>query len=153
MRLNFRVAALLAVGAAMILYGRMLERGNAEPQRASSQDQSAQAPAAAGRGTTAADFPRGVEQIYMIKCWMCHNEYAKTGPSLKDLAKRPKLISGPPVNEQTVSEVIRSGSQRMPSYRHTMSDQQLADLVSYLLGGKCCPDPDSPPANPQYRRP
>ena len=33
------------------------------------------------------------ENIYFYKCWMCHNQYAKTGPYLKELFKhesRPK---------------------------------------------------------------
>ena len=142
---NRKGAVILAVSAATILFAAFAMRSFAASQQVSKPS------GPVGRGNAAADFPRGAEQIYMIKCWMCHNEYAKTGPPLKDLAKRAKLISGPAVNEQTVYEVIRSGSQRMPSYRYTLSDQQISDLVSYLLGGKCCPDPNNPPANPQYR--
>ena len=110
MHVNIRIAALIAVSAAVILSGRMVVCGSAEPQRASSQAQGV-----AGTGSATADFPRGAEQIYMIKCWMRHNELAKTGPPLKDISKRPKLLSGPPVNDKTVSEVIRTGSPRMPS--------------------------------------
>ena len=141
---NFRSTFLCAV---VLLWGAALGRNFAAPQQASTQT----APAAAGKGTVPADFPRGIEQMYMIKCWMCHNEYAKAGPPLKDLAKRPKLISGEPVNSQTVAEKIRAGSQRMPSYRYTLSDEQVNELSSFLLSGKCCPDPNNPAPNPQYR--
>ena len=34
------------------------------------------------------------ENIYFYKCWMCHNQYAKTGPLLKDLFQRDTLSSG-----------------------------------------------------------
>jgi mono/diheme cytochrome c family protein len=147
MRANTKVTIFLAVSAAMILSAGIALRSFAAPQQASKPSEPI------GAGTATADFPRGAEQIYMIKCWMCHNELAKTGPPLKDISKRPKLISGPPVNDKSVSEVIRNGSQRMPSYRYSLSEQQLADLVSYLLNGKCCPDPENPPVNPQYRKP
>ncbi len=148
MHRKIEIAFRFAAAAALISCGAFLANGFAQSSRSASE-----AGGSAGTLTTSADFPRGAEQIYMIKCWMCHNEFAKTGPPLKDLAKRPKLISGEPVNEKTVSEKIKAGSQRMPSYRYSLSDQQLAELVSYLLGGKCCPNPDNPPPNPQYRKP
>ncbi len=92
------------------------------------------------------------EEIYYIKCWMCHNKYAKAGgPPLAGLYKRPKLLSGPPVNDQTVAEKIRQGGPAMPSYRHALTDKDMADLLSYLRGGKCCFEGDEPPRNPRYR--
>ena len=31
------------------------------------------------------------ENIYFYKCWMCHNQYAKTGPYLKELFKHSTI--------------------------------------------------------------
>ena len=41
------------------------------------------APSGAGRG----------ENIYFYKCWMCHNKYTRSAPSLKGLFDRPSLVS------------------------------------------------------------
>ena len=105
--------------------------------------------------TTAESGWRRGEEIYYIKCWMCHNEYtvkAKTGAMhLKDLYKRPRLTSGQPVNDQTVAEKIRNGSPAMPAYRHVLSNAEMADLLSYLREGHCCFEGSEPPRNPAYR--
>ena len=37
------------------------------------------------------------EVIYYFKCWMCHNQYTKSAPYLKDLYKHATLESGQPV--------------------------------------------------------
>ena len=46
------------------------------------------------------------EVIYYYKCWFCHNDYTRTAgataPTLKDIFKRPRLLSGQAVNEETV---------------------------------------------------
>jgi virginiamycin B lyase len=91
------------------------------------------------------------ETIYRYKCWVCHNQYQKSAPQLTDLYKRPNLLSDEPVNDQTVSAQIKNGNPGMPSFRTTLSDSDIADLVSYLRGGKCCREEQNPQANPWYR--
>jgi len=101
--------------------------------------------------TTAKSGPRRGEELYFIKCWFCHNQFAKTGPQLKDLFKRPTLaLSGEPVNDQTVAEKIRKGGPIMPAYGSTLKDPDIADLLSYIKQG-CCFDSENPPPNPRYR--
>ena len=94
------------------------------------------------------------EEIYTYKCWYCHNQYTvkagTAGTLLKDLYKKPRLMSGQAVNDETVSEKIRSGGPLMPAYRYALSDADLADLVSYLREGKCCFEGEEPPRNPRY---
>jgi mono/diheme cytochrome c family protein len=60
------------------------------------------------------------------------------------------LLTGQPVNDETVAAKIRDGGPRMPAYRHGLSDKDLADLVEYLRE-KCCWDENNPPRNPRYR--
>jgi len=60
------------------------------------------------------------------------------------------LFSGEPVNDETVSKQIRNGSAGMPSFRNTLTDADIADLVSYLRD-KCCYEERNPPLNPWYR--
>ena len=99
------------------------------------------------------------ETLYFYKCWACHNqytiqsEYGDKAPflRLKNLYARPKLVSGDPVTDETVTNKIKKGGPRMPSFGATMTDSDIADLVSYLRGGKCCLEGEDPPANPWYR--
>ncbi|OFW35030.1 MAG: hypothetical protein A3J28_17285 [Acidobacteria bacterium RIFCSPLOWO2_12_FULL_60_22] len=99
------------------------------------------------------------ETLYFYKCWMCHNQYtieAQFGDKspflhLKDLYQRSKLVSGQPVNDDTVTNQIRNGSGGMPSFGTNLSDADIADLVSYLKSGKCCLEGENSPGNPWYR--
>jgi mono/diheme cytochrome c family protein len=88
-------------------------------------------------------------EIFYYKCWFCHNEFTKDIPKLPGLFQRATLISGDPVNEDTVKNKIRNGGSGMPAYKYVLSDSDLNDLVSYLREG-CCWNSDSPPPNPQY---
>lgn len=98
------------------------------------------------------------QEIYLMKCWICHNDYTiraepnAAAPTLRDLYKRPTLRSGQPVNDQTVAAAIRGGNSRMPSYGSVLNDKDLSDLLTYLRE-KCCWDEMNPPANPRYRAP
>jgi len=96
------------------------------------------------------------EEIYFTKCWICHNDYtikAGTGAvPLESLYERDRLVTtGQPVNDQTVADKIRAGSPAMPSYRYTLNDTDMADLLVYLRSEQCCFDAQEPPRNPLYR--
>jgi cytochrome c5 len=73
------------------------------------------------------------EEIYYMKCWICHNDYtrkaetnpANAAPTLRNLYKRPRLMSGQPVNDQTVTAQIRGGSFRMPAYGTVLNEKEL----------------------------
>ena len=69
------------------------------------------------------------------RCTLCHyldRQEAKFAPSLKDLFKRQTLMNGKPVNDQTVSEWIAEGSANMPSFKHTLTPEQIQVIVNYL---------------------
>jgi len=77
------------------------------------------------------------------RCSLCHylnRQEAKFAPSLQDLFKREKLRNGKPVNDQTVSEWIAEGSANMPSFRNTLTPEQIESIVNYLK--------DHPPLDP-----
>ena len=90
------------------------------------------------------------ETIYFYKCWMCHNKYAKSAPNLHDLYQRPNLVSGKPVTDVSVTELIKKGNAAMPAFGTTVSDAEVADLIAYIRSGKCCVEGEDPPANPWY---
>src|SRR5262245_1867097 len=105
--------------------------------------------AQAGKGGPA----RG-EVLYYYKCWFCHNDYARAAgspaPTLKDIFKRENLVTGEPVNDETVANHIRKGSPQMPAFGTTLKDADVADLIAYLRNG-CCYEEGKPPRNPWYR--
>jgi mono/diheme cytochrome c family protein len=101
--------------------------------------------------TTAKSGSQRGEELYYYKCWMCHNQFTKGGPQLKDLLKRPTFSnSDDPVTEQTVADKIRNGGPGMPSFGTTLKPADIADLISYIKEG-CCFESENPPPNPRYR--
>ena len=91
------------------------------------------------------------EVLYFYKCWMCHNQYTKSAPLLKDLYQHKTLVGGAPVNDDTVTAKIKDGGPAMPAFKPSLSDADIADLRAYFHSGKCCVEGENPPANPFYR--
>src|SRR5216683_558894 len=90
------------------------------------------------------------EIIYYYKCWMCHNQYTKGAPYLKDLYQHSTMESGQPVGDDTVAAQIQNGGPGMPAFHTTLSDADVADVVAYIREGKCCVEGENPPKNPWY---
>jgi mono/diheme cytochrome c family protein len=90
------------------------------------------------------------KEIFYYKCWFCHNEFTKDIPKLEGLYTHPSMLSGVPVTDANVKEKLRTGGPGMPSYRFTLSDTDLDDVVSFVRE-KCCWNSDSPPPNPRYK--
>lgn len=91
------------------------------------------------------------ETIYFYKCWMCHQEVANqgdksglVGPPLENLFKRM-------TTDEAVAAKIKNGGTRMPAFRHTFTDRDVADLVSYLRSPTCCYENDEPLKSPHYK--
>ena len=94
--------------------------------------------------------PERGREIFYFKCWKCHNDFAKqAGPALTGLFERPVLMSGKPVNNDTVRAQILDGSANMAAYKFSLEDADMNDLMSFLRE-KCCWNDDAPPPNPRY---
>ena len=94
--------------------------------------------------------PERGREIFYYKCWFCHNEFTTKAPQLAGLYQRGTLLSGQPVNDDTVKDRIRNGGAGMAAYKFTLSEADLDDLVSFVRE-KCCWDSDAPPLNPRYQ--
>jgi streptogramin lyase/mono/diheme cytochrome c family protein len=86
------------------------------------------------------------ENIYFYKCWMCHNQYAKSAPLLKNLYTR----TNPPTDD-AVTAHIKDGGPGMPAFKFSLTDGDIADLRAYFHSGKCCVEGENPPINPYYK--
>src|SRR5262245_19270592 len=81
----------------------------------------------------AASGPERGQEIFYYKCWFCHNEYTKQAPQLTGLFKRETLLSGLPVNDDTVKDRIRNGGAGMAAYQYTLIEADRDDLGHLLL--------------------
>jgi virginiamycin B lyase len=95
--------------------------------------------------------PARGENIYAHKCWVCHNKYQKEAPHLKGLFQFDAMVTGVPVTDDNVTMQIRNGGPGMPSFHTTLTDADIADVLSYLHSEQCCLEGESLPANPWYR--
>jgi cytochrome c5 len=94
----------------------------------------------------------GVErgkEIFYYKCWFCHNDFAEGAPKLTGVYQRGQLITGRPATDQGIKEQIREGSPGMASYKYTLSETDINDLVTFIREA-CCWKDDEPPLNPRY---
>ena len=75
-------------------------------------------------------------RIYDNYCDRCHAPYSsrgRQGTSMKGIFQRPYLpMSGMPANDDRVTDIIRLGRNKMPSYGQVLDQQQINDLLAYL---------------------
>jgi mono/diheme cytochrome c family protein len=75
-------------------------------------------------------------KIYDDYCDRCHEPYSsrgKKGPSMKGIYKRQYMeISGLPVNDERVTDIVLHGRSKMEGFSRVLSDQQVKDLLAYL---------------------
>ncbi len=102
------------------------------------------------------EFKRGAasgvergKEIFYYKCWFCHNDLAEGAPKLVGVYQRGTLVTGRPATDEGIKEQIREGSPGMASYKYTLSETDINDLVTFIREA-CCWKDDEPPLNPRY---
>jgi len=75
-------------------------------------------------------------KLYDNYCDRCHEPYSsrgKKGPSMKGIYKRQYMeLSGLPVNDDRMFDIIKYGRSKMEGFNHVMTDDQIRDLIAYL---------------------
>jgi mono/diheme cytochrome c family protein len=75
-------------------------------------------------------------RLYDNYCDRCHEPYSsrgKKGPSLKGIYKRQYMeLSGLPVNDERIGDIIKNGRTKMDGFGNVMTDAQIKDLIAYL---------------------
>ena len=137
----------LSLGAALLAVRPTVEAQDTAGQSRGPSDKDLQRSYRIDHYTEVAESgPERGENIYYHKCWVCHNQYQKYAPHLTDVFKDPTLL-----DDATVLGTIKDGNAGMPSFRTTLKDADIADLLSYIRSGKCCFEGMDLPDNPQYR--
>ncbi len=105
----------------------------------------------------AAEGPERGQEIYYYRCWSCHNSYTvKAGtpaPLLEDLYDDDATMwSGDAASDANIADKIRKGGPLMPAFQHSLSEADIADILSYIKSGDCClaSQEVNLPANPWY---
>ena len=75
------------------------------------------------------------KEIYYYKCWFCHNDFAEGAPKLVGVYQRGTLVTGRPATDDGIKEQIREGSAGMASYKYTLSETDIDDLVTFIREG------------------
>jgi mono/diheme cytochrome c family protein len=158
----FAGLALIAVVVAGIWYGRRPAVETATPPPPQPKAVEVAAPDAPPqtdnyqRSLEIFEFKRGAasgvergKEIYYYKCWFCHNDLAEGAPKLVGVYQRGTLITGRPATDEGIKEQIREGSPGMASYKYTLSEKDIDDLVTFIRDA-CCWNDAEPPLNPRY---
>ena len=73
--------------------------------------------------------------IYDQQCLVCHEAYSssdRNGPTLMGFYKKKFMVSGQPVNDDRVHDIIVMGKSKMPAYQGQLSDEDVQDLMAYM---------------------
>lgn len=84
------------------------------------------------------EIARG-KTLFELHCCGCHNgkssNLAKVPPNLSGLFERSTLPSGAPATDDQVRSTIEEGRTGiMPSFRDSLSDADISDIIRYLHG-------------------
>ena len=75
-------------------------------------------------------------KLYDNYCDRCHEPYSsrgKKGPSMKGIYKRQYMeLSGLPVNDERMADIIKNGRAKMEGFGRVMTDQQIKELIAYM---------------------
>jgi len=75
-------------------------------------------------------------KLYDNYCDRCHEPYSsrgKKGPSMKGIYKRQYMeLSGLPVNDDRMLDIIKYGRSKMEGFKQVMTDDQIRDLIAYM---------------------
>jgi len=95
--------------------------------------------AEAGKRSSTASIANDAQKGRMLfdnKCSFCHHadrRETKIGPGLKDILKREKLpVSGKPATPENITQQLLNPFRDMPSFKSTLSRQEIKDLLAYL---------------------
>ena len=100
-----------------------------------------------------ASFGRSDGTLFGRYCGVCHSISGKwkriVSTPLGGLFERKQLVTGKPVSEESVREIIaKGGPSLMPGFQHTLTAEQITELIQFLKVARC-PEESSGSAQPR----
>ena len=97
-----------------------------------------------------ASFGRSDGTLFGRYCGVCHSISGKwkriVSAPLGGLFERKQLVTGQPVSEETVREIIaKGGPSLMPGFQYTLTAEQITELVRFLKVARCSEQAPGPP--------
>ena len=90
-------------------------------------------------------FGREDKTVFGKHCGLCHSmsgRWKRIGPPLNSLFARNRLSTGQPASDQSVREIImKGGPGLMPGFQHTLTTDQINELLRYLQETRCSETP------------
>ena len=86
------------------------------------------------KGAAKGDAVKG-KSVFEDNCSVCHNADStekKSGPGLKGLFKKAKLVNGKAVTDANVRALINAGGNGMPAFADQLSDEERDNVIAYL---------------------
>jgi mono/diheme cytochrome c family protein len=89
-----------------------------------------------------ASFGRSDGTLFGRYCAVCHTISGKWNrivrAPLGGLFERKLLVTGQPVSEETVRELIaKGGPSMMPGFQYTLTAAQITELIQFLKAARC----------------
>ena len=107
-------------------------------------------PALAGSCDVEKTFGREDKTLFARHCGVCHSMsgvWARVGPPLKGLFERKQLVTGKPVTDENVRELIRKGGPGlMPGFQYMLTEDQVSAILEDIKETRCA-EPPAPPRN------
>ena len=102
-------------------------------------------PALASSCDVGKTFGREDKTLFARHCGVCHSMsgiWARVGPPLKGLFERGQLVTGKPVTDENVREVILKGGPRlMPGFQYMLTEDQVNAILADIKETRCTDTP------------
>lgn len=93
-------------------------------------------------------FGREDKTLLARHCGLCHSmsgAWMRVGPPFKGLFERSQLVTGKPVTEENVREIILKGGPRlMPGFQYMLTEDQVNQILQDIKQTRCTDTPARP---------
>ena len=105
----------------------------------------ASSPALANSCDVEKTFGREDKTLFARHCGVCHSMsglWARVGPPLKGLFEKRQLVTGRPVTDENVRELIRKGGPGlMPGFQYMLTEDQVSAILADIKESRCTETP------------
>ena len=95
-------------------------------------------------------FGREDKTLFARHCGVCHSLsglWARVGPPLKGLFEKNQLVTGKPVTDANVRELIaKGGPGLMPGFQYMLTEAQISEILADIKEPRC-PETPAPQRN------